>query len=392
MKRIISVFLVGLMILAIFSGCASQDNPVTVPLPSAAPAPTFTVNESSTAAFQINSEDNTELKDIRIGYVIPFKLGTTPGHDFMANVLLTLAEEDEGIETKVFESASPADWEPNFISAAEEGYDLIFGFTAQMKDVMIKVAEMYPDTNFVSIDNTIVGMPNVNSIMGNCNEGCFIAGAIAAMWTTRTDIPNVNADKKVGYIGGKDTPYVLDGFAGWKQGALHVDPEMEVLSSYGENFQDPMKMKELTLAQIQSGVDCLYIMTGAACAAGYEALNETQGGYAIGHDGDHDGDLPGIVITSFVRTLAEPVKLVVNDFRKGIWHGDSVYLCTFENGGMGFTDSAVFKEAIEGKFEFPDEIMEDAKELMIQVSRGEILVDEYPGFREYDRDTYPQYK
>ena len=162
------------------------------------------------------------------------------------------------------------------------------------------MAEQFPDSRFISLDNAIVGMPNVLSVMGNCNEGCFIAGAIASMWTTRTDIANVNAEKIVGYIGGKDTPYVLDGRNGYVQGAQYLDAETKVLESYGDNFQDPMKMKELTLAQIQQGMDVVYIMTGDASAGGYEALKE-NGGYAIGHDGDYDGNMPGVVINSFVR-------------------------------------------------------------------------------------------
>ncbi|MCI9444285.1 MAG: BMP family ABC transporter substrate-binding protein [Oscillospiraceae bacterium] len=343
----------------------------------------ITVDGAST---NFSQDDTADLADCKICVCLAATLGSNPAHDNVVEAFQAKFKDDPGVTIDLLEAQTTSDWEPNLIAAANGGYDLILGFTAQMKDTMIKVAEQYPDQKFVSIDNSIVGMDNVVSAAGNCNEGCFIAGVFCAMLTTRTEIPNINADKKVGYVCGKDTPFGLDGYLGFVQGVAAVDPEIEVITVYGDSFTDPMGMKEWCLSVIENGCDVMYAMAGNGVYGAIEACQEGQA-YLFGHDGNYDAAGDGVVCTSFVRDLSAPVLQVIYDFRTGAWDGDSVYLCTFTNGGMGLTNGNEWKEAI-GEDRYPTDIMDALKDYMREVSDGTIIVDEYPDFRPYDRSTY----
>ena len=343
----------------------------------------MTVENTETSFAQ---DETQELADAKICFCMAATRGGTPFHDEVIAKLQEIAANDPGLTVDFLEAQSTADWEPNLIAAANGGYDLILGFCAQMKDTMIKVAEQYPDQKFVSIDNSIVGMDNVVSVGGNCNEGCYIAGVFCAMLTTRTEIPHINPEKKVAYVSGKDTPYGLDGYAGFVQGVHDVDPEIEVITVYGDSFSDPAGMKEWVLSAIEAGADCMYAMAGNGVYGAIEGCQE-GGAYLDGHDGNYDEAGAGYVATSFCRAMYIPVEQVVYDFRAGNWDGDSVYLCTFTNGGLGFTNGDYFKQMV-GEDVFPQDIFDALKPYMEKVSDRTIVVDEYPDFRPYDASTY----
>ena len=343
----------------------------------------MTVENTETSFAQ---DETQELADAKICFCMAATRGGTPFHDEVIAKLQEIAANDPGLTVDFLEAQSTADWEPNLIAAANGGYDLILGFCAQMKDTMIKVAEQYPDQKFVSIDNSIVGMDNVVSVGGNCNEGCYIAGVFCAMLTTRTEIPHINPEKKVAYVSGKDTPYGLDGYAGFVQGVHDVDPEIEVITVYGDSFSDPAGMKEWVLSAIEAGADCMYAMAGNGVYGAIEGCQE-GGAYLVGHDGNYDEAGAGYVATSFCRAMYIPVEQVVYDFRACKWDGDSVYLCTFTNGGLGFTNGDYFKQMV-GEDVFPQDIFDALKPYMEKVSDRTIVVDEYPDFRPYDASTY----
>ena len=386
MKKLLSLLLSASMLFALAacgstnSGGENGDNTKITDIGNNAD---ITLDNTETS---FDQDENAELADAKICIVLAATKGSNPPHDNVLQNLQNTFGEGSGVTIDVLESQTASDWEPNLIAAANGGYDLVMGFTAQMKDTMIKVAEQYPDQKFVSIDNPIVGMDNVVNVAGNVNEGCFIAGVFAAMLTTRTDIPNINAEKKIGFVSGKDTPYALDAELGFQQGAATVDPEIEVVTVYGDNFNDPMGMKEWCLSAIEDGCDVLYAVGANGIYGAIEACQESNS-YLIGHDGDYDEAGAGTVCLSFVRDLSAPVMQVIYDFRTGNWDGDSVYLATFTNGGMGYTDGAEWKAAI-GEDLYPQDIIDAMKEYMQEVSDGTIIVDEYPDFRPYDRNTY----
>ena len=157
----------------------------------------------TTAADSSNTEtkaaDASEKSDkpLRVCVVYTGNLGDKSYND-SCNMGAQKAVEDFGIELKSLEGTTAEEWKANLLQACDDGYDLIIGASSNIADYITENASSYPDTKFAVIDTT-VDLPNVESISFAQNEGSFLAGAAAAMFTTKTDIPNVNEDHIIGW-------------------------------------------------------------------------------------------------------------------------------------------------------------------------------------------------
>ena len=127
---------------------------------------------------------------VRVCVVYTGNLGDKSYND-SCNAGAQKAVEDFGIELKSLEGTTAEEWESNLLAACEEGYDLIIGASSNIGDYITEHGPNYPDTKFAVIDTTI-DLPNVQSISFAQNEGSFLAGAAAAMFTEKTEIEGVN--------------------------------------------------------------------------------------------------------------------------------------------------------------------------------------------------------
>ncbi len=66
--------------------------------------------------------------------------------------------------------------------------------------------------------------------------------------------------------------------------------------------------------------------------------------------------LPRGMLFAHICLILKPGGRKVDDWRRGIWNGDSVYLGTYANGGLGLSDFAYFKELVGDKF--PQDIID----------------------------------
>lgn len=378
--------------MTLFVGCkpgVSQGQDFTVPTGQIAITGDKQTTQTADATQGTTAATQSELKDISIMVVISAKIGSSPSHDAVLADLQDLAKQDPGVKVKYVESPNiTSDWEPNFIAAAEGGYDLTVCFTARSNKVLAGVAERYPNAKYISVDNSVVGLKNVTNVMVGINHGCYMCGFIAGLMTTRTEIPHINSDLKVGYVSGQDTPYAQDGLVGFKKGVYDANPDVEVVVSYGDSFLDAVKLKELAIAQIQSGVDVFYTMAGAGTFGPFEACKE-YGAYTFGNATYYDDVAEGYVICSYMSDLKAGVRKVVDDWRRGIWNGDSVYLGTYANGGLGLSDFAYFKELVGDKF--PQDIIDKLVPQMNKIASGEVTIPNFPDYYGFDITNYPHF-
>jgi len=323
-----------------------------------------------------NSGDNDQgEKPVRVAVVLAGFLGDKSFND-SAWEGVQRAQEEFNIEAKVMESSVPADWESNLVAMAQEGYDLVIGVSTQLQEPIEKQADEFPDVKFALIDG-VVRKDNVMSAVFAQNEGSFLAGAAAAMFTQKTDIPNVNGDKVIGWVGGMDIPVLHDFLVGYEQGAKYIDPETRILVSFAGTFNDPLKGKELTLAQYSQGADIVMNVASNTGNGVLEAANET-GKYAIGVDLDQDGIYPGSILTSMLKRVDVTTYEIIKSVVEGTFKGGEVLEMNIANGGVGLTDMSVMKEALGDKF--PEDILTTIKELEEKIKAGEIVVDHYEGF------------
>ena len=218
------------------------------------------------------------------------------------------------------EPGADADRETGVRMLASQGFDLIFGVGFLFTDAIKAVADDFPNTKFAIIDGFIPDKPNVSSMLFTEHEGSFLVGVIAGM--------KAKADGKdtIGFIGGMDIPLIHKFEAGYKAGVEYVYPECKILSDYAGTtpsaFADPVKGKELALAQIDRGAYVIYHASGMTGAGVYEAGKQRKT-YVIGVDSNqnhlgHDKETgKNYGLTSMLKQVDVAVYLTVKDLSEG---------------------------------------------------------------------------
>lgn len=371
MKKCLSVILASLLSCSLLLGCGKSANEVAES------------NANKTEAAQADSKeekssdksDSKEKKGVRVCIVYTGNLGDKSYND-SCNAGAKKAVEDFGIELKSLEGTTAQEWEANLVAACEEGYDLIIGASSNIADYITEHAPNYPDVKFAVIDTT-VDLDNVESISFAQNQGSFLAGAAAAMFTQKTDIPNVNDAHVIGWVGGMDIPVLHDFYTGYEQGAKYIDPDVTILQAFAGSWTDPLKGKELTLAQYEQGADIVMNVASGTGTGILEAAKEADK-YAIGVDLNQDADQPGHVVTSMVKRVDNACYLVIQSVVEGTFKGGSTQYLSLAEGGVSLTDFAEIKKSLGEKF--PQDIVDKCEELSKKIISGEIVVENYEGF------------
>ena len=183
------------------------------------------------------------------------------------------------------EPGADADRETGVRMLATQGFDLVFGVGFLFTDAIKAAADDFPKTKFAIIDGYIPDKSNVSSMLFTEHEGSFLVGVIAGM--------KAKADGKdtVGFIGGMDMPLIHKFEAGYKAGVQYAFAGCKMLSDYAGTtpsaFADPVKGKELALAQVDRGAYVIYHASGLTGAGVYEAGKERKV-YVIGVDSNQN--------------------------------------------------------------------------------------------------------
>ena len=212
-------------------------------------------------------------------------------------------------------------WQAAFYDAADSGADIIVGTGYQNKENFETIPLEYPDTKFIlfdqDVDYSIDGLDNVLTVLFDSNQSGFLAGAVAAYYTTSENA--LNADKTIGFVGGIDGVSINDFLVGYAEGAHYVDEEIKVLRAYVGDFVDTAKAKDLTNAQVSEGADIVFQVAGGAGNGVIEAASEKDGVMAIGVDSDQYETLAGTnlqssVITSSLKCLNNALFKICSDY------------------------------------------------------------------------------
>jgi basic membrane protein A len=223
--------------------------------------------------------EETEVEETEVAEEPP-KIALVPagrvgkeGFMFLSGQGYKRAAADFGFEERILESEVAEEWERNVRTASQDGYELVVGVGNTMSDAIVNVAPDFPDIWYALVDGN-PGLDNTVGLIAQEQEGSFLAGALAAMMTTETDLENINEDKVIGFVGGMEVPSVVRWFSGFQQGAAYIDPEVQVQISYVGSFNDPAKSKELALAMFnEQGVDIIMSVAGSPGDVGvFEAV------------------------------------------------------------------------------------------------------------------------
>ena len=331
--------------------------------------------DSNATTAEGDASTGSDDAPIRVCVVYTGNLGDKSYND-SCNAGAQRAVEEFGIEIKSLEGTTAEEWEANLVAACEEGYDLIIGASSNIADYIATHAPNYPDIKFAVIDTT-VDLPNVASISFAQNQGSFLAGAAAAMFTEKSDIEGVNDEQIIGWVGGMDIPVLHDFFIGYEQGAQYVNPDIKILQSFAGTWTDPLKGKELTLAQYEQGADIVMNVASGTGTGILEGAKEA-GKYAIGVDLNQDNDQPGSILTSMEKRVDNACFLIIESIVNGTFAGGTTQYLTLKEGGVALTDFSVMREHLGDQF--PEDIVTACEELAEKIIAGEIVVENYEGF------------
>lgn len=224
------------------------------------------------------------------------------------------------------------------------------------------VAPEYPDVKFIWVDNvTAEPMDNVLCIPYAQNEGSFLVGYVAGKLST-TGV--------VGAVGGADDATINDFITGFQQGAEYANPEIEVVITYSNTYDDPAVGKECALALHDKGADVIFQVCSKAGEGVFQAAQE-EGFYAIGVDSDQKYIAEDVIVCSMIKEVGKSVyDAVVKhiDGDESLW--GTTWLADMSNNYIG----VAYGE--EGSpQQVSDEIKAEVEEIAAKIISGEIVVN-----------------
>ena len=195
-----------------------------------------------------------------------------------------------------FEISNEAQREQAMRRMADKGANPIIGVGFGQASTMEKVAKDFPKLQFAIIDS-VVKLPNVESVVFKEQEGSFLVGMMAAI---------ASKTGKVGFVGGMDVPLIRKFQCGYEQGAKYANPKVEVSANMtgttASSWNDPTRGAELAKAQFAKGVDVVFAAAGGTGNGVYQAAKDA-GKLAIGVDSNQNHLQPGTMLTSMVKRV-----------------------------------------------------------------------------------------
>ena len=274
-------------------------------------------------------------------------------------------------------AADESKWEPTLLDYCDSGdYDVIIMGTWQMAEPLAKAAEEYPDQKFIFFDEAFDfegnGNPeNIYNVLYKQNEVSYLVGAAAAMMTVDDTLEGIDPDNNIiGFLGGMDNSVINDFLVGYIQGAMDVDPDIQVAVGFVGDFVDSTKGKDIALSQYQSGADVGFNVAGNAGLGQIEAAKD-EGKFAFGVDSDQAALLPDYadyIPTSALKNVGESLYRAIHKDMLGELAYGTQETYGFAEGGVALVKDAHYEEML------PENIRTKLDELEADITDGKIDV------------------
>jgi basic membrane protein A and related proteins len=304
----------------------------------------------------------TPENDVRVALVTDVGQLNDRGFNQLAYQGLKRAKRELGVQIRVVESASAADYVPNYASLVRQHYDLVIGVGFAQGDAIDTAATQYPDAKFAIVDVDQSGLKhkpaNVVGLIFKEQEVGYLAGYLAGLTQKRAPGRDV-----IGSVGGFKEPPVDRFIAGYQAGAKEALPGITTLNGYSSNWDDQAKCKEIALSQIARGAGIVFQVAGE-CGLGALAAAKDRSVWGIGVDADQSFLGPFVLTSALKRVDAavfQTIKSVVDDR----WQGG-------RNLTFGLKQDGVGLGKISGKV--PQEDLDALDQVKERIASGQISV------------------
>ena len=303
---------------------------------------------------------------IKVGLIADQGQLNDRGFNELAYKGMKRAERELGVQGRVLQARTAADYIPNMTALAREGYDLIVGVGFAQGDAIALVAKRFPDSSFAIIDVDQASLKgehaNLVGLVFKEQEVGYLAGYLAALEAKRRPGGDV-----IGSIGGFKEPPVDRFIAGYQAGAKQAAPGVTLLNGYSQDWDDQAKCKELALSQIARGAQVIFQVAGGCGLGALDAAKE-RNIWGIGVDADQSF-LGGHVLTSALKRVDTAVFETIGAVQDGTFkggrnlsfglHGDGVALgkvsAQVPKGDLAKLD-AVKQRIADGKVRIPTQL------------------------------------
>lgn len=240
----------------------------------------------------------------------------------------TKAQQQYGFERMVIQAqtTTSSEYIQNLRTAANEaGMVIVVG--SLMQNPLDIVAKQYPKTKFAIVDgcaasdpnNTICeNLPNVATLSFKEQEAGCIVGAMAAQMELdgKAKLPKLLEKNTIGAVGGLPIPSVTHYIAGYKYCAKKVDPDINFVLTYSNDFANPPTCQTAAENQITNNQADIIFQVAGSCGIGVLDAATAKGTYSIGVNWDQSRDSSGktrpSVITSAIKRVDTAVYEIIN--------------------------------------------------------------------------------
>lgn len=241
----------------------------------------------------------------------------------LANAGGERAADELGVDWRVLESVTAADYVSNLTLAVEQG-DVAVPNGFLLEDAVNEVAPQFPDKFFVFID-AVAEHENVQNYLFKENEGAFLAGVLSGLATETGN---------VGMVGGIRVPPVMRYEVGFAAGLATTNPEAVFTASYADDFEDPALGKDLTLALYNNNNDIVLSAAGRTGTGCFDAAVEMGPGFwVVAADTDQAHLGPENQLCYVKKGVDEAVFQGVEDVVNGTFEG-GIFDLGLADGGM----------------------------------------------------------
>ena len=130
-------------------------------------------------------------------------------------------KKETSIAIAEFEPTNETQFEQAHRRFAQRGQDPIVAVGFSQGVALEKVAKEFPNIHFTIIDS-VVDLPNVQSVVFKEHEGSFLVGVLAAQ---------ASKSGKIGFVGGMDIPLIRRFQCGFEQGIKYANPKAELIAN-----------------------------------------------------------------------------------------------------------------------------------------------------------------
>jgi basic membrane protein A len=310
------------------------------------------------------AEPQPREEALKVGLVTDVGQLNDRGFNFLAYQGLKRAQRELGVQGRVFQSSSPAEYVPNMTTLARRGFDLVIGVGFAQGDAVDRAATRFPQTRFAIIDvdqGALKHKPkNVVGLLFREEQVGYLAGYLAALVEKRRPGPDA-----ISSVGGVKEPPVDRFIAGYRAGARKANPRIKLLNGYSQNWDDQARCKEIALNHIARGAHVVFQVAGG-CGLGALDAARQRNVWGIGVDADQPY-LGRHILTSAQKKVDQAVFLTIESIKDGTWRGGRNLVFGLREDGVGL--GTVSPEVAKGDLDAVEKIRDQIAAGKIQIPR-----------------------